>query len=318
VILINQQEYSVGHPHMHLQDGFELTFKTDTPLSGSQQTQKQLDWGPVVHLHPDGTQRLATQGEKDPIPKNKLFIQKNKLPGDNGYLTRTGIASTAKVPAIMGLKKIPIMDKIKGLQRTDAKGEVMWVMDNKTKLPKLIPYVVTDEIPAVKGTIPHSMFEDGESAVMSLTAVFNSRAGGKAFDLLNSGEDKIVIRSTSAVAALAAATKASGTSPHSLRNSKIRMQEWRHNTLANTYTPTTVDLVHTVTVLKRSSSGDLILTTHYPVAEAFADTASSGVVNKPADTVEWRPKPTVQQPEPAEIIFGLKQDFPLPPIKWNS
>lgn len=317
VMLIAQQEYSVGHPHMHLQDGFELTFKSGTSLSGQQQAQKRLDWGAVVHLHPDGTQRLATRGKSDPIPTDRVSIQKNVLPKDNSYLTRTGVKAKAKVPVVRGFKKIPIMDKGTGKQRTDSNKNPMWVIDKKTQLPKEIPYVVTPEVPAVQGTIPHSMFEDGESAVMSLTAVLNSKAGCKAISLLHSGVAKVVIRSRSAVAALAAATKSSGTSTHSLRNSKIRMQEWRHDPIANSYTPTTVDLIHTVTVLKGSSTSDLILTTHYPVAEPFTKAATSGVTTTPADIVEWKPKPTTTVSNPAGSVFGLKQDFPLPPIKWN-
>jgi hypothetical protein len=315
VTLIVQQEYDVGHPHMHLQDGFELTFKSGTNLSSSQQDAKRLDWGAVVHLHPDGTeQRLTTLNKGEVIPTDRVSIQKNVLPKNNSYLTRTGVKAKAKVPAVMGTKKIPIMDRTTKLQKTNANGP-MWVMVQGS--PKLVPYTITPKVPAVQGTIPHSMFEDGESAVMSLTAVFNSKAGSKALNLLHLGVAKAVIRSRSAVAALTAATKPSGTSTHSLRNIKIRMQEWRHNPLAKTFTPTTVDVNHTVTVLKRSSTGDLILTTHYPVAESFTTAATSGVTTTPADILEWKPKPTTTVSDPAEAVFGLNQDFPLPPVRWN-
>jgi hypothetical protein len=316
--LIANQEYSVGHPHMHLTDGFQLTFSQNTTLTSLEQLEKVGDWGPVVHLEPKTSQRLPTV-----VSKTRAFIDPDYLPNDRGYLLRTGLAPTARIPAIMGKKKIPIMDKSKSpaQQKTDKDGHPMWVK-NKDGTDKELDYVITPEVPARPGTIPHSIFEDGESAVMSLAAVLNSKAGALALEQLKS-HGKVVIFSHTGVKALVNATKfVTGKnvndtlSTHSLRGKAIKMNEWRHDPLGNTFTPTSVAIEHLVTVLKSSSSKDLILTTHYPSSGPFEDTPNDGVrvtnmmPQDKIDMVEWTPSTG------GTVLRGLAIDSSLPPIEW--
>ena len=295
--LIANQEYQIGHPHVHISDGFELTFPKNTLLTLSQIASKAHVWGPTTHLHPAGSNPIPAVGRTNKKPKPGLFIDKNMLPESDKYLKR-GRGKTPAVPY-----QAPVAETV---YVTNPKtGEK--IMDKKTGLQKTYQRIVQKavkeclEIPA---EIPHSMFEDGESAVMTLTAVLNSIAGAKAlFQLM--GNDKAVVFSHTAVDALHKFTKHMGVSAHTLRNKKIMMKEWRDLQGNGKFEAKSLDIDHVVTVLKKDGN-KLILTTHYPCAEPMNGTPTQGVTTGRLDLLETD----------RDLFYGFRIDFPLPAINW--
>ena len=316
VDLIANQEYATGHPHMHLDDGFELDF-TGTTLSVPDQLKKKGDWSGAAHLYPVATNRLflikkQAMGRVTPSPgDNLVFIDEGMLPKDDSYLKRTGEAAVVGQSAVYGTKRIPVMDKTTKLQKTNLDGSLMWVSDGSGGDKRITDKtnIITPEVKAKSATIPHSMFEDGESAVMTLTAVLNSKAGQKALNELMAAK-KIVIFSHTGVDALHAAhTDSGGTSIHKYRNEQFKMLEMRYRPATGDHINTPIDIEHVVTVLKRNKFNELILTTHYPCANPPENVASSGVTTGRHDLVEI---PT----SIGKKIVGFALDHPLPPIAW--
>ena len=296
VELIANQEYQIGHPHVHISDGFELTFPKDT-LTLPQIASKEYVWGPTIHLHPADSNPIPAVGRTNKTLRSGLFIDKNMLPESDKYLKR----GRGKIPGVP--YQAPVAETV---YVTDRTGKA--VIDKNTGLQKTYQKIVqkaVKECPEIPAKIPHSMFEDGESAVMTLTAVLNSIAGARAlFQLM--GNDKAVVFSHTAVDALHKFTNhMKGSSAHTLRKKKIMMKEWRDLQGNGKFEAKSLDIDHVVTVLKKDGN-KLILTTHFPCAEPMNRTPTQGVTTGRLDLLETD----------RDIFYGLRVDFPLPAINW--
>ncbi len=167
------------------------------------------------------------------------------------------------------------------------------------------------ELPARDPSNPHSMFEDSESAIMTLTAALASTAGQKVLEAIRAEPRDVslaIFSHTSVRALTAAVATASGWntgSAHPNRNKAVQMVE-RVNTfndkreLTGKFVITAVDMKHTVTLLSQWPVGELMLVSHYPVKSAI-----DGIG---ADDDQWEKKPSV--------FVTVKGDTPPPALVW--
>jgi hypothetical protein len=338
----NEFKYAIPHAQMHTRDGFYMPTPPPMPPPTSSeqariQAQATLDryniwtqWDSQLFSNPTGVTLYNGRLPNDQwaLGKTGVFMDEQMTDKSGMYNRRTGTPYQAAVTNTTYQIKAKGTATQKGLRFVaftpadpsdpGAPGPIESDNSLTGELPNLLKNKVTGKyevvvniqkiLPETQQSNPHSMFEDAESAIMTLTAVLMSAAGLK---LLKSIKDKprdvsLVAKSKTAILALNAAVQtnqATNTnSTHSKRNDAVKMvdrvnQFNAQRQLTGAFQLTPAEIKYTSTIVSEYPAGELMIVTHYPVSTDYPDAS---------DEVE----------SAVGVFENVAIDNPLPELTW--
>lgn len=322
-----------SHAHMHMTEGF----RPDQRGFGGDDfsfERKRTNWENPAHLYPAGAPEFQhtryvypdTQSPRAYGYYHGAWQDPDRLATDRSYVNRTGLA---ELPAVMKKKytayrfdtlnaaptahTVDSLDDLRGKTIGRNVGEYQAKSSRESGVMRVIERE-EQEIPLVRASPAHTMFPDGESLVMHLTAALMSDAGKRVirhlfWNMMPGQQATVAIFSNSAVDAVKAVdtTVASTMLERTLEVDMTVQRDKRTGFFPATGRVNTASsaIDHVVAILGYRATGELNVITCYP---------------SKVSTLAAYNTATLRNQDIAELQFGVhtvvQQQNPLPRLTW--